>query len=297
MKLKLSAAGPLCVVASLLLVACHPSPRTGNDSQIAVKVGAGEISVFQVQESIKRRPELAGLSASEAKRMALENLVDQELAAQAARTEGIDQDPAFVQALELGKRELLAQTYQQRIAAQVAAPSDVDIDRFYADNPAMFSERKLYALQEYFVRGSDDAAAVDKLARTATTADQVTAVLERAGLKVSARRLVKGADELSPAQLDALKALKPGESITSPVRGATMVYLLLGTEPAPLDRAAAAPMISAYLRARQREALVGKRMEVLRKTTPIAVATAPTPPSSAARRSSRTATVGLEMRL
>src|SRR5204863_8606978 len=97
-------------VLSLSLVACH---RVGGDStQVAARVNDTEISLAQLQHVLQRQPRVSPERAEAQTRSVLDGIVDQELAAQAARKSGLDRDPRVVQALEAAKRELLARAYQ-----------------------------------------------------------------------------------------------------------------------------------------------------------------------------------------
>ena len=110
------------MACALLLVGCGADAPVA-DSQVAVRVNKGEISVHQVQAVMKRQPRLAAEQVNAASSRVLEALIDQELAAQAAVDKGLERDPDVVQALQLARREVLARAYQEQLAAQVVGPS------------------------------------------------------------------------------------------------------------------------------------------------------------------------------
>lgn len=266
------------LVAAAALAGCG---APAGDAQVAAKVGKAEISIFQVAEALRRRQDLVGLPADEARRAAVEALIEQELAAQAARSEGLDKDPSVIQALELVKREFLARAYQDKLASQVHPPSEQVIEKFYVDNPARFAERKLYVLQEYAIASPPEATdVIEKLAETAANPDELTTRLRSTGAKVSTRRLAKAPEELTSTQIDALTAMTPGKAVVSRAADLVMVYWLVRTEAAPLDRTSATPIITATLLDSQRKAHIESWMEALRKRHPVEVA--PLPSAAAA---------------
>ena len=143
-----STAGAACAALSLaLLTGCGGGSGSAPSGQVAATVNKREVSLHQVEYLLQRQPRLAA-TRSDAPRLALESLVEQELAAQAAREEGLESDPAFVQGMEAARRELLARFYQERLAAAASRPTSDEIDRYYDSHPALFGERRLYTLQE-----------------------------------------------------------------------------------------------------------------------------------------------------
>src|SRR5262245_59090914 len=96
--------------ASLIvfLAALAGCSRVGGDAtQVAAKVNDVEISQAQLQHVLQRQPPVAPERAPAVARRVLDSLVDQELAAQSARKQGLDKDPRVVQSIEAAKREVL----------------------------------------------------------------------------------------------------------------------------------------------------------------------------------------------
>src|SRR5205814_9580419 len=128
--------------------------RVGGDStQVAARVNDTEISLAQLQHVLQRQPRVSPERAEAQTRSVLDGIVDQELAAQAARKSGLDRDPRVVRALEAAKRHLPARAYQDVLADRATLPSSDDVDRYYDSQPALFAQRRFYSVQETLVHG------------------------------------------------------------------------------------------------------------------------------------------------
>ena len=102
-------------------------------------------------ELVLARVNGAEISAQQAPtRQALEKVIDRELLVQKALAAGLDRDPAVRQSVETARRQLLAQAWLERGAA-TARSTPEEMRAFYAENPALFAERRIYRLRELAV--------------------------------------------------------------------------------------------------------------------------------------------------
>src|SRR5262245_44453560 len=120
----------VCVSILVTLAACGRNTVL-EDKQLAARVNQSEISVHQVQAVLRKQPRLLDPSAEAAPLQVLEILIDQELAAQAATKQGLESEPATLQAFQVARREVLARTYFDRVAEKASMPSSDEIDRYY----------------------------------------------------------------------------------------------------------------------------------------------------------------------
>jgi EpsD family peptidyl-prolyl cis-trans isomerase len=256
---------PCLLAGSALLSACG-GRNASVESQIAAKVNKGEISVHQVQAIIQRQPaQIAGDQTERAAARVLDVLIDQEVAAQAARELGLERDPRMVQSVEAARRELLAHAYQEQIAAKIVSPSSDEVDRYYDDNPALFAQRRLYVLQEATVEAT--AGQVGKLqelmARTRSV-DDVGQILGAAGLRYNARLLANAAEDLPLTLLAAVSKLEIGQSWVRPEGEGARIYTVVYAQAAPMPRRAAANAIGNYLLTDRKRQAVAQAMKGLR---------------------------------
>lgn len=256
-------AAPALLMA-LLLAGCGKEKAT-DETQIAAKVNKNEISVHQVQYTLQRASRLAAAQPQTAARRVLDSLIEQELAAQAARGEGLETDPTVVQAMEAAKREVLARAFQDRLAAKAVSASTDEVDRYYDSRPALFSERRLYTLQEFVMDASDEEAQrVQEVLKSAKTVDEIGDALGKAGLRFRSRQIAQAAEDLPLTVLDAVAKLSVGQSVLTLQPGGARVHVLLHAQAAPMNRNLARPAIEAYLLGERKRELVGKEMKSLR---------------------------------
>lgn len=236
--------------AALATVACNKGSDTKKStSQVAVKVNGEELSVHQIDLALRRQAANvpAGQQEAAAKRI-VEGVVDQELAAQAARKDKLDQDPRVVQMMEAAKRDVLARAYLERLGEKVTEPSSDEIARYYETHPNLFSQRRLYSLQETTVAiPAEKAAALKARLEATTSVEKVNDVLRGESLQFTSRQTSVSAEDVPLAILDQLAALKEGQSLVLTRDGAGRVLTLLNAQLAPVGPVPAKRLISGYL--------------------------------------------------
>ncbi len=251
--------------SAVLLAGCGGGERK-SDTQIAATVNKGEISVHQVQTVLQRQPRLMAADAGgTATARVLEGLIDQELAAQAARDVSLEKDPRVVQSLEAARRELLALAWQESIAAKVSNPSTEEIDRYYEAHPELFAQRRLYILQETSLEGTaDQLGGLPAKVAQAQSADDVASLLQQAGVRSSTRAIAMAAEDLPQKLLEPLSRLEPGRSGYFAQGSTVRIYTVLEAHKAPVERRLALNAIGAYLAKDRRNEAVSQAMKELR---------------------------------
>lgn len=263
-----SARRVLSLVAGAVLAGCGGA--ASDSTQVAARVNKGEISIHQVQTVMQRQPRQASYDAPDlATARVLEMLIEQELAAQAGRDQGVDKDPRIVQAIEAARRELVALAYQERIGEKVVGPTSDEIDRYYAEHPELFSQRRLYLLQETRIDPEADPVRVQAAVERAQSADELYLVLREAGIRHSSRMLAQAAEDLPLSLLAPMAALEPGRSTFANVPGAPLIVTVVQAHRAPIDRRTANNAIASYLVNERRSAAVADAMKKLREQAKI----------------------------
>ena len=266
-----------CLVALLagMVIAGCGQRHEGPSSQTAVLVNQQEVSVHQLQHLMQRQSPAGAEGADKTTRRVLDGLVEQELAAQAARSAGLDKDPRFVQALEFAKREMLARAYQDRLAERAVGASSDAVDRYYDAHPALFAQRRLYTLQETAVQAEPAVREkLRQLARSARDPREFNDVLRGAVLSPRTRQFVQSAEDLPMGLVDVLARFEDGQSIVLAAGDTTRIVTLLRYQVAPLDKRAAKGAIEAHLGNEQRRRLVAEGMKGLRDKASIEYAAA-----------------------
>ena len=221
--------------------------------QIAVRVNAEAIAVQELEQARKRGD-------------TLERLIEQRLARQQAIERGLDRAPQIVQAIEAARSEILARGYRQLLAEAQPPPTRAEIAAYYAAHPELFAERRIYSLDEVvLIRAPELAPALRSRAEKGDPLEAIASWLESLEARFTISRFTRGADELALELLPRLKAMKQGEVclIDDGAEGVVMLRLA-AARLAPLDGAAAAPLIEKFLAARRSSDALAAELKRLR---------------------------------
>ena len=205
---------------------------------------------------------------------ALEKIIDRELLVQKALATGLDRDPQVAQQIDHARRQLLAQAYLDRAAAVVPRSTPEEVRAFYAENPALFAERRIYRLRELMVSAS--AEMIDVLRAEAVKArdlDELGSWLRTRGASYSTNVTVSSstqpAEQLPLSFLPRLASMKPGEiAVFATPLGASVIQLVQA-EDAPLTEPQAAPLIEQFLAGRRRLETAAAEVKRLREVATI----------------------------
>lgn len=257
---------PALVTAALLAGCGGDKEGEKGASQAAAKVNGEELTVHQINLMLERQPNLRPEQADAAGRQMLEGLIDQQLTVEKAIEQKLDRDPKIVQLLDAQRRATLAQAYLQKAAGSgVQAPSSEDIKKYFDEKPSLFSNRKLYMLQEFTVQG--DAQQTQALqAKLEGTADAqaFVAALKESGLKFGVSQVTQPAENLPLNLIDRIAALKDGQALYQQGNGGMKAILVAASRPQPLTYEQSKPLIERYLSETRRQEWMQKHVKDLR---------------------------------
>lgn len=259
------------VVGSVLLVGCGGGDGGAKPpTQTVAKVNKEELTVHQVNALLAQQRGLGSQQTNQAGRMALERLIDQELALQKASELRLDRDPRVVQAVEAARREIIARAYADKISEGAARPSPAELRKYYEQHPLLFRERRVYQLQEFVVQAPEPLPAgfVDRLRGSKAPAD-VAEMLKAQDVKFTTAQMIRAAEQVPLDRLEAVAALKDGQSMVTLVPGGLQVLFVLASRLQPIDEARAAPAIEQFLVNDQKRRLVAQDLKTLRAAAKI----------------------------
>jgi EpsD family peptidyl-prolyl cis-trans isomerase len=258
------------VVLGLLVAGCGEKKKDKAATQAAARVNSQEITVHQINLVLEQQRGLPPAQAASASRMVLDRLVDQELALQEAQNQKLDRDPRVVRHIEAAKREIIARAYTERVGAAVARPTADDIKKYYSANPALFSERRVYNLQELSIEAKpEQLAAVRASLQSAKDSAGFIESLKAAGFKVSGRQAMTPAEQLPIGRLGAFADMKDGQATFKPVPGGAQVIFVLGSRSLPVDEEKARPAIEQFLLNERRQKAIQDDLAALRAAAKI----------------------------
>ena len=254
------------VVAALALSACgERPPEKKAATQVVAKVNSGEISVHQINFVLQRTPSISPAQAATAKRQILESLIDQELAVQQAQENKLERTPEVMQAIENARREILSRAYVEQAAAVKTKPSADEVKKYFAEHPELFSNRKVYRLEEVAFASNPEvlASVKDQLAKGKSVLD-IANGLKAIGVEVAGGVSVKPAEQLALDLLPKLAQAKEGQPQVLESAGRGAIITVLASKAEPIDEAKATPVIEAFLVNKQKSELAREAMKQLR---------------------------------
>ena len=224
-----------------------PKPAT----QIAAKVNSGEISVHQLNYVLTRTPGAGAASpemAPKIRREVLDRLVDQELAVEKAIEKKLDRSPEVLLALENARREILARAYVEQVTAGAPKPTIEEAKKYYAENPPLFAERRIYNIQEIVLPAAGGVPVeLRGMVDAGKPMEEIANWLKGKGIKFAAGSATRSAEQIPLELLPKIHPLKTGQSLILEGPQTVTVMRLAGAQSAPVPEEAALPRIQQFL--------------------------------------------------
>ena len=239
-------------------------------TQVAAKVNDTELTVHQVNFALQRIPNLDKDQSKAASLQVVRNLVDQEVLVQKALTDKLDRDPKVVQALDAARRQILAESYMAKKLGVPVEPSDAEVTDYFNKHPELFSQRKIYRLQEISIQAPKEKqeAIRSKLAASKTLND-FAAWLKAENLPMKAAQGVKPAEQLPLEILPKLAATPDGQAMMLNTPDGVLVIVLVGSQAQPVTMEQAKPAITQLLQAQARQKAAKAELDALKAAAKI----------------------------
>jgi EpsD family peptidyl-prolyl cis-trans isomerase len=263
----------LLVCSSLLSVSCgkkEGSESKKSGSQVVAKVNGDEITIHQVNYMLSKMGALNPEQGKAASKQVIYSLVELQLLKQKAIEEKIDQDPAVLQALESSRDQMLAQAYIQKQQAKASKPTASEIDTFYNEHPELFSQRKIYRLQEIAAQAPKEKhAEIEASLKNIKGINEVASWFKTNGYPFSANANVKSAEQIPTQLLKQLQGINVGDFfVVTSERGVNVVHIADAKLEA-VDRVKAKPIIEQYFMNQNKVSLAKKEIESLNEKAQI----------------------------
>ena len=244
----------------LALSACGNKDDKKVATQVAAKVGSEEISVYQINQVLSRT-NIANLTPQAAQAMrkdVLEKLIDQQLAVDQATEKKLNRSPDVEAQLEAARREVLARAYIQQLTSALPKPTAEDVKKYFVEHPQLFSERRVFNLQELVVPTTAGSAVLDQLrsqAESGKSMEELAAFLKSKDIKFGGGAATRAAEQIPLELLGKVHALKDGQTTVFNNPQGLTVLRLVSSQAAAVAEGAALPRIQQFL-ANQRGAEV-----------------------------------------
>jgi EpsD family peptidyl-prolyl cis-trans isomerase len=260
----------LAVVAAAALLAGCGDKKDKAASQTAAKVNKDEITVHQINFVLQQQRNLRPEQADAATRQILERLIDQQLALQKGDDQKIDRDPRVVQQLEAARREILARAYFEKVGEGAPKPTAEEIKKYYAEKPALFSDRRVYSIQEIAIEAKPDQIPElrDRLGASKNI-NEFIEFLKSKDIRFAGNQAVRTAEQLPLNSLEAFSRMKDGQAMMVPAANGVQVILLAGSRSQPVSEEQARPAIEQFLLNDRKRKLVEDELKALRSAAKI----------------------------
>ena len=223
------------LLASVVLGGCHLGGGGSGKAptgQVVATVGDREITLRELNAETPpvTNPDLRARKSAQL--TALENIVARTVLAKAAVDQGVDKTPEFTLMKQRALDTLLAQSLESKIAGQVPKVTRDDADRFIVAHPDIFSQRKVWSIDQLRMARPSDPTLIKRLEPLKTLPD-IEALLnqEKIPFQHSTGNLdAVGAD---PRMIDAITKLPPGEVFVIPSNDALLVNQIKDTKIVP----------------------------------------------------------------
>lgn len=239
---------PCLLVSLLLLAGCNKENAGAKDTQVIAKVNGEEISVHQLNAAMPNLQGLTPEAVAKLRRDVLDKLIRQQLAYEQAKEKKLDRNPKVMLEVESAKKEIVARAYVDQLASALPKPTDDDVSKYYVDNPALFSNRHVYSLQELSL--GNDPAVVDEIKRMIAAGRSIEEIgnwMKSKSIPFRAGVSVRPAEEISLETLPRIAELKEGQMTVVADDKGTSVVRVVASQAAPISAATAKDSIRAYL--------------------------------------------------
>ena len=273
----------VALTAIAILISGCEKPTTAEKSEMVASVGDEKITQAELDLALARLGELSEAQTAEAKGKLLQALVDQRLIAQAAQKAGLDKEPVVEIAMANASRQVLVEAYAERNFKDVAKPSDTEIAEYYEQHPELFSQRRIYRIQELDLQvdASRMADVEAKLKSSHSLGDFVNWVKEQ-GIEGKTAVAVKPAEQIPAALLARLSQMTDGQVALLPGRpGHVVIQQLQESQLQPVTLEQARNAIERALTTQKRKELMEADLKKLREAAKIEYASGYAPAAEA----------------
>lgn len=254
------------ITAAALLVGCGDKKDDKKPAtQSAARVNKEELTVHQINFLLSQQRGLRPEQAEAAGKQALERLIDQELALQKATEQKLERDPRVLTQIEAARRDIIARAYIEKVGSGAPKPSADDIKAYYEANPALFSERRVYQLQELAIQAKPEQVdALRQNLKSAKNAGEFVKYLQANSIAFNGNQAVRPAEQLPLASLGTLAKMKDGEALLNPTPQGVQVVFVAASRSQPVDLVRATPAIEQFLLNERKRKLVADDLKALR---------------------------------
>ena len=258
------------VTASTVLLSGCGEKKVADISATAAKVNQDEITVQQINLLLQQQRNLRPEQGEAASRQILERLIDQQLALQKAEELKIVREPRVLQQIEAARRDVIARAYLEKVGEGAAPAMPEEVRKYYEDRPALFSQRRIYNIQEIAIEARPEQVAGlrEQLAASKNINDFVE-FLKANEFRFSGNQAVRAAEQLPLNSLDAFSKMSDGQAMLATAANGVQVIVLASSRSQPVTEEQARPAIEQFIVNERKRKLVDENVKALRAAAKI----------------------------
>lgn len=221
----------LILAAPLALAACgdKSSAPTG---QVVATVGGEEITTTDLDSELNGATAPTPEAQKNLQRMALENIINRTILAQAAEAQGLAKGPEFAVIERKARQAALVELLQRDLGKSLPKANDEEIDTFIQQNPTMFANRKVYVVDQIVVPQANEQ--ILKALQPVKTMAEAQAILNQYNVKGNNTVGVIDSLTIPPQASQQLAALPPEEVFIIPANGALRINQVRSSQVDPI---------------------------------------------------------------
>jgi len=254
-------------IALIFINGCSDNPKPA--TQIVAKVNDDEITVHQLNNAMGQLPQIPAENLASVRLDLVNKLVNEQLTVQQALLHKLDRSSEVMMQIEAARREILTKAYFKELIAGLPKPNPEDSKKFYDTHPELFTERRIYNLQQIILTSPHPPVAeIKKLTANKSMTDIVT-VLKQNNIVFSAGAATRAAEQIPLTTLSELAKIKEGQiSIIESPQSITIVKVE-ASKLAPLSEELALQRIPQYLMNEKAKIAINDKLEQLKSKSKI----------------------------
>jgi EpsD family peptidyl-prolyl cis-trans isomerase len=228
----------LLVSAAFALAACRSETKEQPDGQVVATIAGEEVTIRELTL------ELSSVSVSDPQMMkaaeaaALSAIINRKIFAEAAREQGLDKSADFQLARRRAQELLLAQQMQKQISAKIPRPTREQAERYIAEHPNSYAQRKIYAVDQIEFATAGKAGKLKEFGALKTLAE-VEQKLLLEGMKFQKAPATIDALSVDPALMARIAKVAPGRVFLIPRGDSVVASEIRNAQVAPFSGEAA----------------------------------------------------------
>lgn len=222
----------LLLAAPLALVACGDKSEAPT-GQVVATVNGEEITTTDLDSELNGATAPNPEGQKQLQRMALENIINRTILAQAAEAEGLAKGPEFAVIERKARQAALVELLQRNLGKSLPQPGNEEVDNFVMENPSLFANRKIFVVDQIVVPQVNQQ--IIKALEPVKTLAEAQAVLKQ--FNIDGNETVGVIDSLTiPPQAAAqIAALPPEEVFIIPANGAIRINHVRSSQTDPIS--------------------------------------------------------------